>query len=94
MMNDLMIQKGLKKQRRATAPRLIGLLGLILFLLLTATSNTAFAQSAPVLDPIPDTSIVEGDSLILTVTATDPDATTPALSAVNTPTNSTFIDNN
>ncbi len=37
-----------------------------------------------------DTVIAEGTALVLTVSATDPDETTPSLSAENLPTNSTF----
>jgi len=48
---------------------------------------------SPELLPIPDTSVVEGDTLALTIWSTDPDSVPPALSAVNLPPNSQFIDN-
>ena len=48
---------------------------------------------APVLDPIADQTVVEGQPLIFSVTATDPDATTPLLSAFNLPPGAAFTDN-
>jgi len=49
---------------------------------------------APVLDPIPTPqTVVEGDSLLFTATASDPDLTTPSLTAEGLPANATFIDN-
>jgi hypothetical protein len=49
---------------------------------------------APVLDTIftPQT-VNEGDSLLITVTAADPDSVIPALSAEGLPPNATFLDN-
>jgi hypothetical protein len=46
----------------------------------------------PVIDPINDRSIFEGQVVSFRVHATDPDMTIPALSAINLPSNSTFID--
>ncbi|KPL03998.1 MAG: hypothetical protein AMJ90_02510 [candidate division Zixibacteria bacterium SM23_73_2] len=47
----------------------------------------------PELLPIPDTSVVEGDTLVLTIWSNDPDNTPPVLSAINLPVNSQFVDN-
>ncbi|MEE9443012.1 MAG: T9SS type A sorting domain-containing protein [candidate division Zixibacteria bacterium] len=44
----------------------------------------------PVLDPIADTSVIEGDSLIFDVTASDPDGSAPNLSASYLPENAIF----
>ncbi len=48
---------------------------------------------APVLDSIRSRSVFEGGTLAFTVTASDPDGTVPSLSALNLPTNASFIDN-
>jgi hypothetical protein len=48
---------------------------------------------APVLDATNDTTIAEGETLVATVSATDPDGTTPALSAEDVPSNGGFVDN-
>jgi hypothetical protein len=45
---------------------------------------------APVVFDLPDTTIQEGDTLLLTVTAADPDSTIPNVTAFNLPTNATF----
>jgi hypothetical protein len=50
------------------------------------------ANQPPVLDPINDTSVIEGDTLLMVVTASDPDGTTPALSVINEPANVIFTD--
>ncbi|MCJ7496583.1 MAG: dockerin type I repeat-containing protein, partial [candidate division Zixibacteria bacterium] len=44
----------------------------------------------PVILPINDTSIVEGETLRIAVRSSDPDSIPPALSIINRPTNSTF----
>jgi hypothetical protein len=49
-------------------------------------------NQAPILDSIRARSIVEGSTLAITVTASDPDATIPTLSADSLPTNATFVD--
>jgi len=49
-------------------------------------------NQAPVLASIGPRSIIEGDTLRIRVSATDPDGTIPTLSAVNRPTNSSFVD--
>ncbi|MFH1701310.1 MAG: FlgD immunoglobulin-like domain containing protein [Candidatus Zixiibacteriota bacterium] len=48
------------------------------------------SNPSPILDPIPDTSVVEGDSLIFDVTATDPDGDLPSISAAYLPENAIF----
>ena len=48
---------------------------------------------APVLDSIGPKQVLEGDTLTFTITASDPDSTTPFLEALNLPDNSTFTDN-
>jgi hypothetical protein len=48
---------------------------------------------APVWVGIPDTSVTEGDTLILEVNATDPDGIPAVLSAIGLPSNSSFTDN-
>ena len=58
----------------------------------TITVNDAGNQ-APVLDSIPDTTIFEGDSLTLLVTASDPDGDSLIFSAAGIPVNATFVDN-
>jgi PKD repeat protein len=52
-----------------------------------------FGNVAPVLAPIGTRTVFEADSLIFTVTASDPDGSTPTLAATNLPTNATFADN-
>jgi len=47
----------------------------------------------PVVDPAADQTVLEGDSLVFDVTASDPDATIPALTADSLPLNATFTDN-
>ncbi|RME31375.1 MAG: hypothetical protein D6800_00840, partial [Candidatus Zixiibacteriota bacterium] len=58
----------------------------------TITVNEAGNQP-PVLALIPDTTTAEGVTLSFTVTATDPDAEIPVLSATGLPLNATFVDN-
>ncbi len=48
---------------------------------------------APVLATIGPRVVAEGANLNFNATATDPDATIPTLSALNVPTNATFVDN-
>jgi hypothetical protein len=48
---------------------------------------------APAIQNINDTSVVEGDSLLIIVTAIDPDLTIPIVSAQNLPPNATFTAN-
>ncbi|MBD3401735.1 tandem-95 repeat protein, partial [candidate division GN15 bacterium] len=48
----------------------------------------------PTLDPIGAQTIAEGNTLNVTVTASDPDGTTPTLAASPLPANATFTDNN
>ncbi len=50
-------------------------------------------NSAPIIGNISDTTIPEQDILNITVTASDPDGTTPTLTAINLPTNASFVDN-
>ncbi|MEW5702536.1 MAG: Ig-like domain-containing protein [Candidatus Zixiibacteriota bacterium] len=45
---------------------------------------------SPVIDPIQDTSVLEGQTLTLTVTATDPEGTLPIWSLVGAPPQATF----
>lgn len=60
--------------------------------LVTITVNDAGNQR-PVLDTIIDTvTVAEGTQLDITITASDPDGTIPALSAVNLPANAVFAD--
>jgi hypothetical protein len=47
---------------------------------------------APILDPISPQAVDEGDILILVVTASDPDGTTPNLTADSLPANAVFVD--
>ncbi|MFH2048796.1 MAG: Ig-like domain-containing protein, partial [bacterium] len=65
----------------------------IAIIILLLISTTAWAQQAPVLDPIGAKSVDEGANLNLLLTASDPDLTTPTFTAVNVPTNATFTDN-
>jgi len=58
----------------------------------TVTVNDAGNQ-APVLDPIGDQTVAEAGNLNLTITASDLDATIPALSTSPLPANATFVDN-
>ena len=58
----------------------------------TIAVNEAGNQ-APVLASIGSQSVTEGDNLNFGVSATDPDATTPTLTAEDVPTNATFTDN-
>ncbi|MBI3872745.1 MAG: hypothetical protein HY304_06690, partial [candidate division Zixibacteria bacterium] len=52
--------------------------------------NVGFKNVAPVLEPIGPKTVLEGDSLIFVVTATDSNGTVPFVSASNLPTNATF----
>jgi len=49
-------------------------------------------NQAPIISPIPPQSVREGAHLQFTVSASDPDGTTPALQGLNLPTNSSFVD--
>ncbi len=60
--------------------------------IITLTVNPA-ANQAPILDSIADQSTDEGVQLIFGITATDPDGTTPILSATDLPTGALFVDN-
>jgi len=53
---------------------------------------TEWANRPPVLDSIGPKTVFEGDSLIFTVAASDPDGTIPMLTATNRPDNATFVD--
>ena len=59
----------------------------------TVTISVAAVNDAPVLGVIGDQTVDEGETLNLQVAATDPDGTTPALSATDLPANATFVDN-
>jgi PKD repeat protein len=48
---------------------------------------------APILSAIGNRTVLEGDSLVFTATASDPDGTIPTLTAFNLPANATFGDN-
>ncbi|MCP4706322.1 MAG: hypothetical protein GY865_17125, partial [candidate division Zixibacteria bacterium] len=50
-------------------------------------------NQAPIFNPVPEDTVVEGNSIDLVITSLDPDATTPVLSAENLPENATFTDN-
>ena len=50
-------------------------------------------NQAPVLAAIGAQSVIEGDSLILPITASDPDGTFPTIVAEDVPTNAAFVDN-
>jgi len=54
---------------------------------------TYLGNQAPVLDPIGPQAVTEGTNLNFAVSASDPDGSTPSLSAVNLPGAATFIDN-
>lgn len=60
--------------------------------LVDITVSDAGNQS-PVLAAIGPQAVVEGDNLNFAISATDPDATIPTLSATDVPTNATFTDN-
>lgn len=47
----------------------------------------------PVVNPTEDQTVTEGDTLIFNVTASDPDASIPTLTADSLPINATFVDN-
>jgi len=59
----------------------------------TVTISVAAVNDAPVLGAIGDQTVDEGETLNLQIAATDPDGTTPALSATGLPANATFVDN-
>ena len=50
-------------------------------------------NDVPIVSSIPDQTVLEGTNLNFGVTATDPDLTIPALSAINVPVRATFVDN-
>jgi len=57
------------------------------------TTAIAETNQLPVLNPVGDQSVTEGQTLTFTVTAADPDGTTPVLSATNLPGTASFVDN-
>ena len=59
----------------------------------TITITLSPTPTAPVLAVVGDKVAAEGDTLIFNVTASDPNGTTPTLSAMNLPGTATFIDN-
>jgi hypothetical protein len=59
----------------------------------TIVDPSAPTNQAPVIGNLPDTAVTEGETLALTVTATDPDGTTPSLAALQLPAGATFDDN-
>jgi hypothetical protein len=74
---------------------------LIIFTDIGALSDSEYVEltiidagnQPPVIGGIRPQSVDEGDTLSLTVSASDPDSTTPVLSADSLPANSSFIDN-
>ncbi|UCE65345.1 MAG: hypothetical protein JSU85_10765, partial [Candidatus Zixiibacteriota bacterium] len=54
---------------------------------------TEAGNQYPVLDSIGSQTVDEGNSLILTITSSDPDSTIPALSALNLPAGASLLDN-
>lgn len=50
-------------------------------------------NQAPEIDPVAQQNVTEGTNLTFDINASDPDATTPALTAENLPTGMTFTDN-
>jgi hypothetical protein len=52
--------------------------------------NVGFLNAPPVLAPIGPRTVLEGDSLVFVVSATDPNGTTPVMSAQNLPAGATF----
>ncbi len=50
-------------------------------------------NQAPEFNPVTQQNVTEGSSLSYTISATDPDGTTPTLAATNIPENMTFVDN-
>lgn len=47
----------------------------------------------PIIDPLPPQNVTEGDSIVIDITAADPDGSIPTLSADSLPENATFTDN-
>ena len=65
----------------------------VMLMALLALAGSALGQTPPVLDSLPDTTIVEGQRLDLTVTASDSDGTTDLVLTTSTlPDSATFID--
>ncbi len=60
---------------------------------ITITVKEVIVNRAPVLSPIGDKVVDENQLLSFTVSATDPDGTTPTLVASNLPGGATFVDN-
>jgi len=54
--------------------------------------TVAHVNRPPVLDPIDDYTVPEGDTLVVPVSSTDPDGSIPVLSASSLPPNATFTD--
>ncbi len=50
-------------------------------------------NQSPIFNPVPEDTVVEGNTMNLIITAVDPDASIPTLSAENLPENATFTDN-
>jgi hypothetical protein len=50
-------------------------------------------NQVPVIDPIGPQAVGEGDSLLIVVTASDPEGATPTLVALDVPSNGSFVDN-
>ena len=59
----------------------------------TCIDPDAPTNQAPVLDPIGPQGGAEGETIAFTVTASDPDGTTPSLDATGLPSGATFTDN-
>ncbi len=53
--------------------------------------NVGFVNTPPVLAPIGAKTVLEGDSLVFVISATDPNGTTPVVSAQNLPPGSQFV---
>ncbi|MCB2230188.1 tandem-95 repeat protein [bacterium] len=65
----------------------------LLFVLAVFAVGASAQTAAPVLDPIGAQSVDEGQTLNLTITASDADATIPTLTTSTLPSNATFTDN-
>lgn len=52
--------------------------------------NVGFVNAPPVLNAIGSQTVLEGDSLVFVISATDPNGTTPVMSAQNLPSGATF----
>ncbi len=59
----------------------------------TSSGQQETANTAPVITAVPDTTVTELDTLVIAISATDPDGDALTMSITDTPTGAVFVDN-